>query len=123
MNKEEIAYLAGFFDGEGSVTRQYRKDKQYHVLIFQIGQTDFQVLTWIKNKIGYGSIYARKPKDNRKKFWNYYLNGVSRVLHTLYLIRPYLIVKKDSVDNMISFYEQKAKRHRLTSKAVSSAIA
>ena len=59
IKKTEIAYIAGFWEGEGSAGI-YRRGKGRYRLNVSIVNTNKSVLIWIKNKLGYGCI-CKKP--------------------------------------------------------------
>ena len=57
-----LSYLAGFFDGEGSISILKRKKGDWnisHFLRVSIGQKDGATLDWIKEKFG-GNVYFVK---------------------------------------------------------------
>jgi hypothetical protein len=77
----EAAYIAGFFDGEGSIARRDGR--------ISITQKDPAPLYWIQKKLGCGSVLKRSGDSYR-----YGLSGKKRTYQFLMLILPYLIVKR-----------------------------
>jgi len=90
----DINYIAGFFDGEGTVGI-YGKGTKLRARI-SISQTDENVLTLIKLHFGYGNVYkVGRTKDNWKDAWVYAIQDTNDVVDFLTKITPFLIVKKD----------------------------
>ncbi len=84
------SYIAGFFDGEGSVA--------HNGIGFRISipQTNEEVLKSIRNFVGFGFIIKiKKRKKHWKDCWTYYIASKKDVYCFLQQILPHLIVKKD----------------------------
>lgn len=79
------AYLAGFFDGEGSIGPQRK---------IGVSNTVFSVLEVFKNQYG-GTISSDKLLPNHKPSYHWQLYGTSKIERFLLATIPYLIVKKD----------------------------
>lgn len=67
MTKEELYWLAGFYEGEGCCGTYMQKDNRrsnyaYKKIEVNITQKDRRILDWIQKKVGYGSI-CKKSKD------------------------------------------------------------
>lgn len=90
------AYIAGFFDGEGSVTRN---GSGFRVTI---PQTNIEVLQTIQQFVGCGSvIHVTKRRSHWKESWTYAIAKQTEVLHFLKRIAPHLVVKRDLVRTII----------------------
>lgn len=98
-----MAYIAGFFDGEGSATIRMVKaanGKRYARVEARIAQNDRAVLDWIVELFGFGKVYAKR--DARTP-------NVNHSLHMFYKsgriflteIEPYLKVKKSHVTKIL----------------------
>ncbi len=96
MTKEELAYIAGFLDGDGCIMLQlvYRHD---YVLGYQIRasvvfyqkSSNAYFLVWLKKKLKYG--YIRKRNDDMSE---YTIVGVKPVMETLKHLYPYIKLKR-----------------------------
>jgi hypothetical protein len=113
MTETDIAYIAGLFDGEGSVSFGWRKatrnGKRYGKLYARISQNDRRVLDWIRQVTGFGSVHARK----RKKWRNLqhdYCTAYEATRLLLAMIRPYLKVKGETVDEKLQLDALHCKR-------------
>ena len=108
-----LSYLAGFFDGEGSISILKRKKGDWnisHFLRVSIGQKDGATLDWIKEKFG-GNVYFVKRDGS-------YLWAVTDKNAYLFLkkIQNYLQYKKPQADLAIQFYEERIMNSRRTTK-------
>ena len=108
MNKEniqkqiELSYLAGFFDGEGSIFLAKNKPRGssvnyiYH-LVVSAGNKNYEVLKKLKDLFG-GSIY--KCSDVYK--WGTTTRQAQLAAKTL---KPYLIIKRKQAELAERIYE------------------
>jgi len=88
----ELAYLAGFVDGEGSITI-FRSGKRYH-LRFDIFNTNEDVLRWIQ--VTFGGCVRRvtsRCKETWKPEFMWYV-GQQQASDILSACLPYLKVKR-----------------------------
>lgn len=93
----DLAYIAGFFDGEGSayVCGPYSK---YPHLRAKIAQNETEVLYWIADLYGFGKIYS-KGKDSSNSYI-VFAHRQARLFLTS--IEPFLRVKKEHVFNLLN---------------------
>jgi hypothetical protein len=115
-NKEEISlsYIAGFFDGEGSIGIYTRKNRyngtQLRVQLVQNKtKKSSYILNFLKNKYG-GNISEQKTLSGKIKF-NWQLNPKG-VLIFLTDIEPYLILKKTQAQFALHWLKTKPKIRR-----------
>ena len=79
ISDTDKAYIAGLFDGEGSVSyKQYMrkrkgKSKAYPTwqIRLEIAMTDESLLIWLHEVLGVGTVGPRKVKPGRKKQWRW----------------------------------------------------
>ena len=83
-------YLAGFFDGEGSIARNRKSFR------ITISQTNEEILNEICDflEIGY-VIKVKKRKSHWKDSWVYFIASKKDVCNFLERVVPYLILKKE----------------------------
>jgi hypothetical protein len=84
INQTDIAYIAGLFDGEGSINitrrperKKKHKGKGYRVsnsmrISMEISMTDQSVLIWLHEVLGVGTL-TDKPRKGRRKDGTKYL--------------------------------------------------
>jgi len=83
------SYIAGFFDGEGSVTHN---GKGYRITV---PQTNEDVLNKIRDFAGVGHVIKlRKREIHWKDSWLYYIASKKDVCVFLERMLPYLVLKK-----------------------------
>ena len=110
MSDTDIAYIAGFFDGEGSIF--VSKSKKQYFLTVSISNTNLLVLESIQKIIG-GNI--SKSPDNRENSsqlfrLRLYCNEAKKFLER---ILPYLKTKKEQARLAIEF-QSKMEMGKLT---------
>ena len=68
VNATDAAYIAGLFDGEGSVDFARRKEKRGNVqsILMRIEMTDENVLNWVHETLGVGTVRKRNRSPSRK---------------------------------------------------------
>ena len=103
LTEAERAYLAGIFDGEGCVgyyKRQGNRSTYSYVAMVLISQSDFRLMSWLENKIGFGSITTRAGKKHFEYHWQ--INKKSVVIDFLEAIEPYLVLKGEQVRTLLT---------------------
>jgi hypothetical protein len=97
MENDHIVYIAGFFDGEGSVTltrpRASKNGKRYLKLRVRIAQKSRSVLYWIRRTLGMGCVVVDRDRRS-KKGCSHYCLADRQAERFLDLMLPYLRVKK-----------------------------
>jgi uncharacterized protein YerC len=87
-----IEYIAGFFDGEGTICVMKRKVR------VTIPQTNLEVLEMIKTFFGVGGITIIKSrKKHWKQAWCYYSGSNKASYKILCLLEEHLILKKEKL--------------------------
>jgi len=105
------SYIAGFFDGEGSIVRNKRGFR------IMISQTNKGVLEKIKKftKSGY-VIEVTKRKAHWKDSWLYYIAKQKDVYKFLTTVFPFLTVKKENASKAIpqlkTFLQKKKQKEK-----------
>lgn len=91
LNREQLAWAAGFFDGEGH-TRQGGKSKA--PLNLTISQAlSPALLEKFRQVVGVGVIYGpyvHRARPSQKEFWVYNANGFEEVQHCVSVLWPWL---------------------------------
>lgn len=115
LSETDKAYIAGLFDGEGSVG-WYEKSRTLTVLVCN---TNFKALKWLQDHISYGTVNIKyENRNDWQNMWEWKIHSRQHVREFLSLIRPYLIIKADQVDLLLSFLdaEEKIPRKRGTKR-------
>ncbi|MHA1627255.1 MAG: LAGLIDADG family homing endonuclease [Candidatus Asgardarchaeia archaeon] len=113
MSDTGVAYIAGFFDGEGSIF--ISKSKKQYFLTVSISNTNLHVLEEVQKIIG-GNI--SKSPDNRENSselfkLRLYCNEAKKFLEK---ILPYLKIKKEQAKLAIEFQSKMEKGKRTIPK-------
>ena len=115
ISVEEIAWAAGFFDGEGWIgIRNTKKETNYHCEI-AIGQCEINPLLFFKEKFG-GHVYLHKPaRGNYRASYQWHAHGWVAI-DFLSLVLKYLKVKKVKAEGAITFQNTFKRRGKPTKK-------
>ncbi len=101
------AYIAGFFDGEGSITNN---GKGFRITI---AQTNQEVLEKIRDFVGAGYVIAvAKRREHWKDSWVYYISSQQDILRFLLGIFMFLVVKKKLAVKTIPILETVVKKQK-----------
>ena len=111
ISEYNIAYIAGLFDGEGSVQyKQYMRKRKHNIKAYptwsirmEIAMTDRSILMWLCEVLGTGTVHSRKVRPGRKKQWRWRCSH-RQAYYVARLIWPYVHVKLDGVQKIIEHY-------------------
>jgi hypothetical protein len=112
----DVPYMAGLFDGEGSVyikqIMEKRKDRKKPCKVWKIrmemSMTDKNVMELFHETLGVGTLRERKFKGEYAKNWKkqYRWSASHRqALLVCKLLWPYVIVKLHKIEQVIDHYE------------------
>ena len=121
MNTNEAAYIAGLFDGEGSlqykkgwekkkkhIAKGYRKTHAWRINM-EIAMTDESVIRWVHEVLGVGSVIKRNVKGITKSGGKYKTQWRWRctfrdAYYVCKLLWPYTHVKLHKIEQVIDHY-------------------
>jgi hypothetical protein len=105
MERHEVAYIAGFFDGEGSISLCWPKagnGKRYLKLRVRIGQNQREVLDWVCSTVGAGSVLTeKKTYGTATKVMHRFVVTDVRAEEFLMTLLPYLRVKRAAAEDAL----------------------
>ena len=123
----ELAWAAGFFDGEGCFGAYLKRKGGRTYGRISIAQCDPQVLERFQKAIGYGVIKGpTQQRENWSPRWDFIINSQSEVREVCAKLRPHLSpVKVAQMDQMLYNIEdaQNPDRKRLTPQQVDALMA
>jgi len=103
------AYLAGFFDGEGTfyIGKQFKGNKEYphaSVMLSQSGEDGLALLTGVQAAFG-GKIYQHLKIGQHKATKNAYKIYWNRVeaIRLIQCLLPYLILKENAAKEVLTY--------------------
>lgn len=102
MRKTDIAYLAGFFDGEGSVMLSRNKSGGLSIAV-ACSQNTRTVLDIYVRAFG-GNVYEYRPPSRNSSMFQWRANGQVGI-DALCSMRPWLLVKALSSDEAFNAWE------------------
>ena len=102
-NNEELAYIAGFLDGDGSLMLQVknRKDSKLgwrlmFTICFYQDKRHSRPLKWIRGKLGIGYLSNRNDGMTELR-----INGYKQIENLLGMLTPYIRFKKIQAKMML----------------------
>ena len=106
--KTDLAYIAGFLDGDGSVMVQMKNRRNnprgwrlmFTICFYQDTRHE-KPLFWIKKTLGIGYISRRKDGITELR-----INGFGRAKEILESLSPYIKFKKKQVDILLTILKQ-----------------
>lgn len=110
FNVEEICWLSGLFDGEGSIYIARRKPTGgskniSHVLETKVNMACEKTIRKIGEIVGYGAIRKLKKYEGRKQQWQWACSS-NDSYKFLKIIKEHSITKKNEIDLGIEFQER-----------------
>jgi len=102
LTKEERAYMAGLFDGEGCVSLSTVNTDQ-RLCVVTISQKRMAVLTWFHEVFG-GSLFVRRKmqrQETRLGVWSLGDADSIRVFHRV--VKPYLRIKAEEFELVVAY--------------------
>ena len=126
ISQNDIAYIAGLFDGEGSIyyakrieKKKKHKGKGYRTSMSQrismeITMTDESVVRWVHEVLGVGTV-VRKPRKGRRKDGTKYLMQYKwrctfrQAYYVCCLIWPYAHTKLPKINQILEHYKDNEK--------------
>ena len=109
MTSEQLAYIGGFFDGEGSISCIINRNGVRRLSV-NITNTCYPLIEDLHNRFG-GLIHEMKVRERtgktiglRKQCYRWDLNGKRAVLF-LSAVSPYILVKRKQVKLAMEFLD------------------
>ena len=127
ISQSDIAYIAGLFDGEGSIyfarrieKKKKHKGKGYRTSMSQrismeITMTDESVVRWVHEVLGVGTVVRKRRKGRRKDGTKYLMQYKWRctfrqAYYVCCLIWPYAHTKLPKINQILEHYKDNEKR-------------
>lgn len=101
--KPSLEYLAGFFDGEGTICIDRGNKTSYYLLTVSVGNTVRQTLEPFENLFGGSIAFIRRAK-NHKDFYCWRVQA-AKAEYFCTVMLPYLILKKPQAKLALEFRE------------------
>ena len=117
IRESDAAYMAGLFDGEGSIDFTKRKEKKrsgtYHCrrVSMEISMTDQSVIRWVHEVLGVGTVVKKPRKGLRKNGTKYLMQWRWRctfrdAYYVCRVLWPYAHTKLPKIQQVIDHYSQ-----------------
>ena len=115
IRESDVAYIAGLFDGEGSIDFTKRKEKKKYGtyncmrISMEITMTDESVLRWVTEVLGCGT-FTKKPRKGKRKDGTKYLTQwrwrctFRDAYYVCRLLWPYAHTKLPKIQQVIDHY-------------------
>ena len=101
LSPTEAAWLAGMFDGEGTLTSYMAgRNKQYRSPVIAIYNNHLPTIEACKALTGIGSIAVKHNRTNPNFVWN--VKSQRNIAAFLKQILPYSVTKKERIETFLS---------------------
>ena len=110
LREADIGYMAGLFDGEGSITyKKYKEKKKTGTydcwrIVMEMSMTDKSVLVWFHEMLGCGTL-RKKPRPGHKMQWRWRCS-FRDAYYVARLFWPYSHTKIDKINQIIDHYAE-----------------
>jgi hypothetical protein len=114
--REEISYLAGLFDGEGTICIQKdsrplaenngRNWNPIYNVTFRVGMIEQKAIESFKEFFGVGFIDCEKTYHKFRPMWRYSIRAKNDAKMVIEKIKPFLRVKRPQADLAMRFFEE-----------------
>jgi hypothetical protein len=119
--EQDLAYVAGLFDGEGCVTvsRHQTTTAFTHQAQITITNTDREILEWVQGLFGLGSIQVKPSYSDRHSAGYTWVASSRQARDFLLAVSPYLRVKRQQANLALALqqsieFRRANRRDRLT---------
>jgi len=117
IRESDAAYIAGLFDGEGSIDFTKRKEKKKYGtyncrrVSMEISMTDESVLIWVHEVLGVGTLTKKPRKGKRKDGTKYLMQYRWRctfrdAYYVCRVLWPYAHTKLPKIQQVIDHYSK-----------------
>jgi len=117
IRESDAAYMAGLFDGEGSIDFTKRKEKKrsgtYNCrrVSMEISMTDQSVIRWVHEVLGVGTVVKKPRKGLRKNGTKYLMQWRWRctfrdAYYVCRVLWPYAHTKLPKIQQVIDHYSK-----------------
>ena len=117
VSESDIAYIAGLFDGEGSISyKQYMRKRKHQKKAYptwsirmEIAMTDRSVLIWLHEILGVGTVNPKRYKTKYTVGWKKQGRWRCQFRDAYYVARPlwpYVHVKLPGIQKIIEHYSK-----------------
>ena len=118
IGEAELAYIAGLFDGEGSISyKQYMRQRPHNKkpyptwqIRMEIAMTDRSILVWVCEVLGVGTVTPKRYKTpytvGWKKQWRWRCSHQD-AYYVAKLLWPHAHVKLEAINKIIEHYASK----------------
>ena len=116
--KNQIAYMAGLFDGEGSVdyaqrwgtSARNKKRYLFRRISCEMSLTDYEVIKWFHQTLGFGGVWTKKVPEGLKPQWRW-----ACCFHDSYKFAkqmlPYTKIKYEKLKQIVDHYDESRRTH------------
>ena len=117
MTETERAYIAGLFDGEGSVDYAQRWENKtkgrYKVwrISCEISMTHQSVLEWVHEVLEFGTVRPKKVPEGKKPQWRWRCTYRDAYAFAK-LVWPHVQVKLHKIEQIIDHYMPEDQSHK-----------
>lgn len=112
ITPEQVAWVAGIIEGEGSFIVERRRNGQYATRVYASGRitvnmTDLDVIQRLQVLMGGTINHEPQKAENRKDQWRWTFRGYDALILAAQLIRPWMCERRTTqMDRMFSVVDE-----------------
>jgi hypothetical protein len=103
IRREDIAYMAGFIDGEGTITLNLGSSGKWWSPYVGVINTDFNVMDFFAKIFGRRASLKKDKRLGRNDAYGVEITSLREVYEFLQIIYPYLRVKKEQAKLLLEY--------------------
>lgn len=122
LSNNTCAYLAGFWDGEGTFSITKRPSKKspcgYEYQPFaEAATTNEKISVWLQSTLGVGfRFFTPRNNPNARGAYAFMITGTQKVIEFIDLLLPYLIIKKKVALELRKYCVSRLEKMKLPTK-------
>ena len=108
VNAQQLAYIAGIVDGDGTVTLNHKPANEVKIIVYN---THLGLLNWLHDVLGVGRVRLSTGRNEsikqNKPCYRWVLTRFSDCYLLAKALLPYAIVKKDRLADVVTFFNNR----------------
>lgn len=109
LTREDVTYMAGFIDGEGTITINTSKSRRQPETY--VVNTDLDIVNFFAKVFGKEPYPKNRPPPTQKQTYGVMITSLREVFEFLQIVYPYLRVKKQQAKLLLEYCNIRLVKH------------